>query len=209
MKEALRHRSAGFPHYERLEFLGDSLLNLIIAETLFQRWPKADEGALTRARASLVRESTLATIAKELKLGERIEFGPGEIKSGGHRRESILADVLESMVAAIYLEQGFDACRQSVLAWFEPILADLQINKIDKDAKTQLQEWLQARNLARPTYELLRFEGEEHERTFFVACSVQEPGAQFEGEGQSIRAAEQAAAAKVFDHLVSAAKAKK
>src|SRR6187549_597972 len=119
LAQALTHRSAGSPHNERLEFLGDALLNLIVAEQLYQRWPRADEGAMTRARAELVRESTLARIARELGLGERLTLGPGEMKSGGHRRDSILADALEAVVAAIYLDAGFDACRAVVLPWFE------------------------------------------------------------------------------------------
>lgn len=113
--QALTHRSAGAPHNERLEFLGDGIVNLLIAELLFQRWPKADEGALTRARAELVREASLALIARQLELGARLTMGPGEMKSGGHRRDSILADALEAVVAAIYLDAGFEACRGVVL----------------------------------------------------------------------------------------------
>src|SRR4249919_655805 len=111
LAQALQHRSAGSPHNERLEFLGDSLLNLIIAEQLYARWPKADEGAMTRARAELVRESTLASIARTLELGARLTLGPGELKSGGHRRDSILADALEAVIAAIYLDAGLETCR--------------------------------------------------------------------------------------------------
>ncbi len=116
------------------------------------RWPKADEGALTRARASLVRESSLATIARRLGLGELIQFGPGELKSGGHRRDSILADALEAIVAAVHLDAGFEACRALVLPWFEPMLDELPVGKAEKDPKTRLQEWLQARQLSRPEY---------------------------------------------------------
>ncbi|NEK70641.1 MAG: ribonuclease III, partial [Xanthomonas perforans] len=111
LKQALTHRSAGAPHNERLEFLGDSIVNMMVAEALYQRWPKADEGAMTRARAELVREGALAVIARTLELGERLTLGPGELKSGGHRRDSILADALEAVVAAIYLDVGFEACR--------------------------------------------------------------------------------------------------
>ncbi len=198
LRQALRHRSAGAAHNERMEFLGDALVNLIVAEALHLRWPKADEGALTRARASLVRESALASIARTLGLGEKIELGPGEMKSGGHRRDSILADALEALVAAIHLDAGFDTCRQVVLPWFETMLADLPAGKIGKDPKTRLQEWLQARQLARPEYALIETLGEEHARIFRVRCKVDEPPASAEAEGNSLRAAEQAAAEQVL-----------
>jgi ribonuclease-3 len=123
LRQALRHRSAGAPHNERMEFLGDALVNLIVAEALHARWPRADEGALTRARAALVRESSLAEIARGLKLGDALELGPGELKTGGHRRDSILADALEAVVAAIHLDAGFEACRAAVLPWFAPAWA--------------------------------------------------------------------------------------
>lgn len=198
LRQALRHRSAGAAHNERMEFLGDALVNLIVAEALHLRWPKADEGALTRARASLVRESALASIARTLGLGEKIELGPGEMKSGGHRRDSILADALEALVAAIHLDAGFETCRQVVLPWFEAMLADLPAGKIEKDPKTRLQEWLQARQLARPEYALVETLGEEHARVFRVRCKVDEPPASAEAEGNSLRAAEQAAAERVL-----------
>lgn len=201
LRQALRHRSAGVPHNERLEFLGDALVNLIVAEALHGRWPKADEGALTRARASLVRESALAALARELGLGERIELGPGEMKSGGHRRDSILADACEALVAAVYLDAGFEACRSLVLPWFEPMLAELPVGKVGKDAKTRLQEWLQGKQLARPEYLLVESRGEEHARTFRVRCQVQDPALESEGEGSSLRAAEQEAAAGVLQQL--------
>jgi len=201
LRQALRHRSAGVPHNERMEFLGDALVNLIVAEALHDRWPKADEGALTRARASLVRESTLATLARSLGLGDRLELGTGEMKTGGHRRDSILADALEAVVGAIHLDAGFDACRERVLPWFEPLIDLLPIGKVEKDAKTRLQEWLQARQSPRPDYTLMDATGEEHERTFRVSCRVGEPGIEATGEGSSMRSAEQAAAAAVLDQL--------
>ena len=195
LAQALRHRSAGSPHNERLEFLGDALLNLIIAEQLHQRWPKADEGAMTRARAELVRESTLATLARGLELGDRLTLGPGEMKSGGHRRDSILADALEAVIAALYLDAGFDACRRIVLPWFEPLLAALPpLHQVGKDAKTRLQEWLQARQKPLPVYALVEEGGEEHARVFRVSCTLEAPVLVTEGEGSSRRAAEQAAA---------------
>lgn len=207
LAQALRHRSAGAPHNERLEFLGDALVNLFIAEALYARWPTADEGALTRARAELVRESSLASIARTLELGARLTLGPGELKSGGHRRDSILADTVEAIVAAIYLDAGFDACREAVLAWFElPMEALPAPGKVAKDAKTRLQEWLQARQRPLPIYELLAEEGEEHARLFRVSCSLAQPALVAEGEGTSRRAAEQVAAEAALALIPSTAR---
>ena len=195
LAQALTHRSAGSPHNERLEFLGDALVNQFVAEALYVHWPKADEGALTRARAELVRESALAGIARELNLGEHLVLGPGEMKTGGHRRDSILADALEALVAAIHLDAGFEACRSAVMPWFVPLIAALPpANKVGKDAKTRLQEWVQARGKPLPHYALLEEGGDDHARTFRVGCSLQEPAVHTEGEGGSRRAAEQQAA---------------
>lgn len=194
LAQALTHRSAGAPHNERLEFLGDALVGLIVAEALYARWPKADEGALTRARAELVRESALAQIARELDLGPRLTLGPGEMKSGGHRRDSILSDALEALVAAIYLDAGFAACRAVVLPWFERSIADLPVGKVGKDPKTRLQEWLQARQRPLPVYELLSESGDEHAKQFRMRCRLADPALATEGEGGSRRAAEQQAA---------------
>ena len=204
LRQALRHRSAGAPHNERMEFLGDALVNLIVAEALHARWPRADEGALTRARAALVRESSLAAIARELKLGDALELGPGELKTGGHRRDSILADALEALVAAIHLDAGFEHCRALVLPWFEPAMAALAVGKVEKDPKTRLQEWLQARQFGRPEYLLVDAHGDEHERVFVVRCRLVEPEASAQGEGLSMRAAEQSAAAAVLAALEAA-----
>jgi ribonuclease-3 len=195
LKQALSHRSAGSPHNERLEFLGDALLNLMIAEQLYLRWPKADEGAMTRARAELVRESALAGVARNLDLGPRLILGPGEMKTGGHRRDSILADAVEALIAALYLDGGFDACRNTVLPWFEPLLSALPpLNQVGKDAKTRLQEWLQARQLPLPVYALLEESGDDHDKRFRVGCTLTDPVVVSEGSGTSRRAAEQAAA---------------
>lgn len=201
LARALKHRSAGAPHNERLEFLGDALLGLIAAEALYQRWPRADEGAMTRARAELVRESTLAKIARRLDLGPRLVLGPGEMKSGGHRRDSILSDALEAVIAAIYLDAGMDACRAVVLGWLEPELGALAVGKVEKDPKTRLQEWLQGRQHPLPSYELLGESGSDHDRTFLVRCSTTQPAATAEGEGGSRRAAEQQAAENVLAQL--------
>ncbi len=195
LAQALTHRSAKTPHNERLEFLGDALVDLIVAEALYAHWPQADEGALTRARAELVRESSLAAIARQLELGPRITLGPGELKTGGHRRDSILADALEAVIAAIHLDAGFDACRSVVLAWFAKAIAALPPpHKVGKDAKTRLQEWLQGRQLQLPVYTLESEAGDDHAKTFHVACALAEPKIITAGDGTSRRAAEQAAA---------------
>ena len=202
LQQALTHRSAGAPHNERLEFLGDALVNLIVAEALYEHWPRADEGALTRARAELVRESALAPIARTLDLGPRLTLGPGEMKSGGHRRDSILADALEALIAAIYLDSDFPTCRAVVIPWFEAAIAALPPpNKVGKDAKTRLQEWLQARQKPLPIYTLLGETGEEHAKSFQVSCVLSHPPVTAEGVGTSRRAAEQAAAEAVLELL--------
>lgn len=202
LQQALTHRSAGSPHNERLEFLGDALLNLIVAEQLYQRWPRADEGAMTRARAELVRESTLARIARDLGVGELLTLGPGEMKSGGHRRDSILADALEAVIAACYLDAGFDACRALVLSWHAPLLDAMPSpGHVGKDPKTRLQEWLQARGRPLPVYAALSERGDEHDRIFEVSCTLSQPAMSAAGEGSSRRAAEQAAAEAVLAKL--------
>jgi ribonuclease III len=202
LAQALSHRSAGAPHNERLEFLGDALLNLIIAEQLYLRWPKADEGAMTRARAELVRESTLAGIARALDIGAKLTLGPGEMKSGGHRRDSILADAVEAVIAAFYLDAGFDACRRAVMPWFEPLLAALPpLHQVGKDPKTRLQEWLQARQRPLPVYSLIEESGDDHDKTFRVGCTLGDQAITTEGRGSSRRAAEQAAAEAALQRI--------
>jgi len=204
LQQALTHRSAGTPNNERLEFLGDSIVNMVVAQALYERWPKADEGALTRARAELVREGALAVIARELHLGERLILGPGEMKTGGHRRDSILADALEAVVAAIYLDAGFATCRTVVLPWFTASMQALPATgKPEKDPKTRLQEWLQARQKALPLYELVSESGDDHAKTFRVRCGVTDPAVSTEGEGASRRLAEQQAAAAALEQLDS------
>lgn len=202
LEQALTHRSAAPIHNERFEFLGDALVNLIVAQALFERWPRADEGALTRARAELVRESSLAAIAREMDLGSHLILGPGEMKSGGHRRDSILADALEAIVAAIHLDAGFEACRGVVLPWFDAAIAALPPpDKVGKDAKTRLQEWLQARQKPLPVYSLLSESGDDHAKSFHVACTLADPPLQGEGSGGSRRGAEQVAAEAVLAQL--------
>ncbi len=202
LERALTHRSAAAVHNERLEFLGDALVGMIVAEALYIRWPKAVEGELTRARAELVRESSLAGLARKLELGQRIVLGPGEMKSGGHRRDSILSDVLEAVVAAIYLDAGFEACRAVVLPWFADSIDALPPpHKLGKDAKTRLQEWLQGRQYPLPAYTLLAESGEDHAKSFLVSCTLTEPAVACEGEGGSRRTAEQQAAEAVLQRL--------
>jgi ribonuclease III len=202
LTQALTHRSAGAPNNERLEFLGDALVNLFVAEALYRHWPHADEGALTRARAELVRESALAPIARHLDLGARLILGPGEMKTGGHRRDSILADALEAVVAAIYLDAGFETCRSVVMPWFQAAMEALPPpHKVGKDAKTRLQEWLQGKQKPLPVYALLSESGEDHAKTFLVTCTLQQPPLVTQGEGGSRRAAEQMAAEAALQAL--------
>jgi ribonuclease-3 len=201
---ALTHRSMGKPNNERLEFLGDALLGAFVAEMLFDAHPKASEGELSRLRAQLVNGHALADIARELELGDRLKLGSGELKSGGFRRDSILADAFEAMLAAIHLDGGLAACRDTVRDIFAPRITALP--RSSKDAKTRLQEWLQGRGLPLPHYELKDCFGEEHARTFDVSCSVSEPVlAMAEGRGSSRRAAEQEAAEAVLERLLEAA----
>lgn len=193
-EQALTHRSARGANNERLEFLGDAVVGLVVAELLYERYPKLDEGVLTRMRAHLVCERGLAEVARSLKLGERLQLGPGEMKSGGHRRESILADALEALAAARFFEDGWEACRSVVRAWFEPALDGLRTDDFGKDAKTRLQEWLQARAQGLPEYILIEATGPEHAREFHVQCRVFGRDRPTEGRGGSRKLAEARAA---------------
>jgi ribonuclease III len=198
---ALTHRSAGKPNNERMEFLGDALLGAIVAEMLYETHPKAAEGEMSRLRAQLVNGQALAVVARELELGDRLKLGSGELKSGGYRRDSILADAFEALVAAVYLDGGFDACRNTVRALFADRVSALP--RSSKDAKTRLQEWLQARSWPLPQYELVATEGEDHARIFQVNCVVIEPQAiTSPGRGGSRRLAEQDAAEAVLCRLL-------
>lgn len=197
---ALTHRSVGRPNNERLEFLGDALLGSIVAELLYEAHPRASEGELSRLRAQLVNGQALALLARELELGERLKLGPGELKSGGFRRDSILADAFEALVAAVYLDGGFAICRDVVRTLFAQRVADLP--RSSKDAKTRLQEWLQARGLPLPVYELIGSQGDDHAKIFDVACSIAEPRSlRIHASGPSRRTAEQEAAELVLGHL--------
>ncbi|WP_337880066.1 ribonuclease III [Rheinheimera sp.] len=171
LEQALTHRSCKGAHNERLEFLGDAILSLVIAEALFQHFPKAREGDLTRMRSSLVKGVTLAEIAKELGIAEYLRLGPGEMKSGGLRRESIQADAVEAILGAIYLDAGLEVCRERILTWYGSRLTVIQPG-VQKDSKTQLQEYLQGRRLALPLYEVIETKGDAHDQTFTVRCTV-------------------------------------
>lgn len=198
---ALTHRSAGAEHNERLEFLGDSILNCSVARLLYDAHPQADEGALSRLRATLVSGDTLAQIAADLGLGEHLRLGSGELKTGGFRRASILADALEAVLGAIFLDAGFDAAAAAVQRITASRLAELPAADALKDPKTRLQEALQAHGLALPLYTLTAVAGDPHAQSFTVSCEVPIFGLAAVGEGASRRRAEQLAAAKLLDLL--------
>jgi ribonuclease-3 len=200
-RQALTHRSAGGEHNERLEFLGDSVLNCSVARMLYDAHPDADEGALSRLRATLVSGETLGRIAGELDFGDYLRLGPGELKSGGFRRASILADALEAMVGAIFLDSGFDAAFSAVRQIIGARLSGLPEAESLKDAKTRLQEVLQARGLALPIYTLRATTGEPHAQSFAVTCEVPAFGLTASGEGVSRRRAEQMAAQHALELL--------
>jgi ribonuclease III len=200
-RAALTHRSADGVHNERLEFLGDSVLNCSVARLLYDAHPEADEGALSRLRATLVSGETLAQIAAEMGLGEHLRLGPGELKSGGFRRASILADALEAVLGAIFEDSGFDAAAEVVQRIIGARLEQLPAVESLKDPKTRLQEALQARGIALPVYVLTAAAGEPHDQSFTVTCEVPTFGLVGVGEGGSRRRAEQLAARKVLDLL--------
>ena len=205
-EQALTHRSAARSNNERLEFLGDAVLNLVVAQYLYAQYPEADEGALSRLRAAVVNGESLAKIAGQLDLGSALTMGAGELKTGGFRRESILADALEAVCGAIYLEAGLEAARQALVHVLAPTLEALEAAATaaadgQKDAKTRLQEWLQGRGLPLPRYQVMRIEGESHAQTFRVSCEVAAVNASAEGQGASRRRAEQAAAQQVLAQI--------
>ena len=203
---ALTHRSvSGKRNNERLEFLGDSILNFIIAEALYHKFPDAKEGDLSRLRAHLVQGKTLAEIAKEMELGDYLQLGVGELKSGGHRRASILADAVEAIIGAMYQEAGLDQTREVVCVWYQERLAKVNLQNTGKDAKTRLQEYLQSKQQALPCYEVTSIEGTAHNQTFTVLCRVasqdeENNGVTIEkqGVGHSRRKAEQIAAGEML-----------
>lgn len=199
---AITHRSAHGKNNERLEFLGDSVLGLIITTELYRQMPRASEGYLSRLRASLVNEGTLAQLSTELALGDFLRLGPGELKSGGFRRKSILADALEALIGCIYLEQGIEAAQTFVLGIFEDKLSRLPSEDDLKDPKSRLQEFLQSRGHELPDYELLGVEGEAHRQTFTAECRIPVLQISTTGISSSRRKAEQDAAARAFTQVI-------
>lgn len=198
---ALTHKSFGADHYERLEFLGDAVLSLGVSALLYQRFDRSDEGDLTRVRAHLVRQDMLHKLAQQLGLPDVMRLSEGEAKGGGAQRPSILADALEAIIGAVYLDAGFEAARELVLRLFEPLVAESTMEGWSKDAKTALQEWLQGRKLAVPNYRIVETRGKAHEQTFVVACELPALELNVTGEGLSRRAAEQAAAQTALSQL--------
>jgi ribonuclease-3 len=198
LSRALTHRSASASNYERLEFLGDGLLNFVVGEALFRVRPQAEEGDLSRLRASLVCEDSLAALAEKLQLGEELVLGAGELKSGGFRRHSILADTLEALLGAVYLDGGFDAARDTCLRLFAEPLAQLPDAALLKDAKTRLQEYLQGRGRPLPQYEVRSAQGPAHRQSFTVLCRLTDSPETTEGHAASRRGAEQDAAEQMM-----------
>lgn len=208
-EQALTHRSLGRVNNERLEFLGDALLGFVIAEALMRRFPDADEGALSRARSALVKQESLAAQARALHLGERLRLGSGELRTGGHTRDSILADAFEALIGAVYLDQGFTAAEALILRLFAEPLRHVAAHLPDKDPKTQLQEWLQSQHRPLPEYEVVEIAGKQHDQRFAVRCRLRDAevtreadaSAETIGSGTSRRRAEQAAASAMLARL--------
>ena len=200
---ALTHRSFGAEHNERLEFLGDAVLNLGVSTLLFERFGGSDEGDLTRVRAHLVREDSLHKLALALRLPEVLRLSEGEARGGGAQRPSILADAMEALIGAVYREAGFGAAEALVRRLFGPLVAETATQSWGKDAKTQLQEWLQGRRMNVPEYRIESTRGRAHDQTFVVVCSVPEYALEGRGEGRSRRAAEQEAAREVLARLTA------
>ena len=199
---ALYHRSAGKPDNERLEFLGDAVLGFIVADLLYRRHPTASEGDLSRLRSKLVQRPTLAAIARQLQLGDYLRLGQGELKSGGAQRESILADAMEALVCALYLDGGLVVCTEKLQQWLGPLLDDFGSDEqAAKDAKTRLQEWLQAHKKPLPVYTIASISGSDHAQHFTVTCHVAPLPTAVHGSGGSRKEAEQQAAAAVLHHL--------
>lgn len=194
LEQALRHRSSGGRHNERLEFLGDGLLNFVIADELYKRRPHANEGELSRFRASFVREATLVDLAQALQLGDFLTLGSGELKSGGFRRNSTLADAFEAVLGAVYLDGGFEPARKLVCMLYRQRLEHMPAELGLKDPKTRLQEFLQSRQRALPDYRVLDTIGQDHAQTFIVECRIEGLPTPTQGRGTSRRGAEQAAA---------------
>ena len=207
LQRALTHKSFGLDHYERLEFLGDAVLDLGISDLLYSRFERSAEGDLTRVRAHLVRQDMLHRLAVQLGLPAVLRLSEGEAKGGGAQRPSILADALEAIIGAVYLDAGFDAARALVVRLFEPVLSETHQDGWSKDAKTALQEWLQARKMPVPVYRIDATRGKAHEQVFVVACEVPGLALSVTGEGLSRRAAEQAAAQVALERVMALSQA--
>jgi ribonuclease-3 len=203
LAEALTHSSHSVPHNERLEFMGDALLDLVISDVLYQRFDKAREGELSRMRSTLVREQTLHQVALELNLGQELRLGEGEHRSGGARRASILADALEALFGAVYRDGGLASVSEVIVNLFRSRLDAIHPGVDTKDSKTRLQEWLQARRLALPVYEVTSVRGAAHEQVFDVECHIESRQLRAQGSGSSRRIAEQEAARAAFEALES------
>ncbi|MGL6262027.1 ribonuclease III [Vibrio sp. WXL103] len=200
---ALTHRSANGKHNERLEFLGDSILSFVIADDLYHRFPKVTEGDMSRMRATLVRGNTLAELGREFELGDYLKLGPGELKSGGFRRDSILADAVEAIMGAIYLDSDVETIRGIILDWYKSRLEAIEPGVSQKDPKTRLQEFLQGRRKPLPVYTVTNIKGEAHNQEFTVSCEVAGIGKPVVGKGTSRRKAEQAAAETALGQLTN------
>lgn len=198
---ALTHRSYGATNNERLEFLGDSILNFIVGESLFQRFGSAREGQLSRLRSQMVKGETLADIAREFSLGECLVLGEGEMKSGGHSRDSILADTVEALIGAIYLESGLDVCRERVLTWLAPRLAEISLDTSAKDSKSRLQEYMQAQRQPLPEYVVVNVGGEGHAQIFTIECRITLSKQSTQATATSRREAEKQAATAMIELL--------
>jgi ribonuclease-3 len=198
LQRALTHRSYSSAHNERLEFLGDSVLNCTVAKYLFDTYPELPEGDLSRLRSNLVNQQTLAILAQQLNLGEQLLLGEGERKSAGFRRPSILADALEALFGAVWLDADFAAAEKVVLGLYVPFIAQADLQTLGKDAKTLLQEYLQGHKLALPQYHVVEIKGEAHAQTFVVSCDIAKLKLNTQGEGASRRIAEQIAAEKAY-----------
>lgn len=199
--QALTHRSASAANNERLEFLGDALIGFLIADALLRRFPAADEGTLSRMRATLVKGESLAALARRIELGEYLRLGPGEVRTGGHARDSILADAFEAVLGAIYLDGGFEAAGRAVGALFEDTLERTSLERVAKDPKTRLQEWLHAHKRPAPEYHVVAIGGTQHAQTFLVSCELIDGDQRTHGEGTSRRRAEQAAASAMLEQF--------
>ena len=203
LRTALTHRSFGTPHNERLEFIGDGVLNCVVADLLFRHFPDLPEGDLSRLRANLVRQDTLHHIALALELGELLRLGDGEKKSGGSQRPSMLADTVEAVVGASYLDSGFDAAHAIVSKLFQPLINQIDLSREIKDPKTRLQEVLQGRRLPLPEYLIVDRQGEQHVQEFIVSCNIQKLSIRTEARGNSRRIAEQRAAQLALEALAN------